>query len=279
MAAEQPPHEWAVVATDADSGAPVALAALESTGQTPTQTPTTLAVRSSSSSNDLLQALTLIVNHAANSNGGGAESMQLARLQQPRNSFQMLADKEFFSNIVSVACYLDALRFYRRGKERFKVFTFSFIRDAFCRALSEADASSSSEKPFNIDQWYFEMLGTHKDPAKAHEAQFGTEDPDETRLHEMGTCRGEHQIDWIGALQKLEITNPGFVLALSSGIEQQNLTQERVAVEFRRAIDYGRGDQAAPNIGKTIYKSARQPISNSGGGATRSRSRRILAVG
>lgn len=247
----------------------------------PEATTTTLAVRNTSS-NDLLQALALIVSHASGNNG--AESMQLARLQQPRNDFQMLADKEFFSNIVSVACYLDALRFYRRGKERFKVFTFSFIRDAFCRALwhvsPDAAKEAASEKPFNIDQWYFDMLGTHKDSAKAHEAQFGTEDPDESRLHEMGSCRGEHQIDWIGALQQLEIEYPGFVLALSSGIEQQNLTQERVAAEFRRAIDYGRGNEAAPNIGKTIYKAARQPTSSSGGGASASRrNRRVLAVG
>lgn len=53
----------------------------------------------------------------------------LARLQIQRNDFQMLADKDYFSDLVKVACYLDALRFYRKGVERHRVFTFGFIRE------------------------------------------------------------------------------------------------------------------------------------------------------
>ena len=54
---------------------------------------------------DFQQALALVL---------GAAKQQLAVLRQPRDEFQMMADKDFFASLVKVACYLDALRFYRK---------------------------------------------------------------------------------------------------------------------------------------------------------------------
>lgn len=178
---------------------------------------------------------------------------QLALLSQPRDEFQMMADKDFFGKIVRIGNYLNALRFYRKGVDKHHVFTFGFIRDAFGRALK-----SLGNDTLNIDQWYFDML--EQLPEKeAYEARFGTSDPDERLVHKLAESRGEHAVDWIGGLQTLEMKTPGLVNALSSAIEQQNMTQESALDEYKRAMNYARGQEAPTNMGKHIYHGVKPP--------------------
>lgn len=203
--------------------------------------------------------------------GGDAASLalvislarQLAQpdLRQQRDSFEMVADPEFFNKLVDVACYAEGLRFYRRGMDRFKFLTFSFIQDALQAALhnltNPKTGKTAFEEGFDLDKFYFEALGTLPEK-EAHEAQFGA-DPDEYHVSDMARNRGQHKIDWIGKLQVLEQRYPGLVNAIFSSIQQQVMTQQKMADNFKLAMHYNRGEEPMARLGRDIKKAQTNP--------------------
>lgn len=176
-------------------------------------------------------------------------------MRQRRDDFEMMADSNFFDKLIKVACYMEGLHHYRRGADRYRVFTFGFIRATFDKALESLGASSE----VNIDQMYFDAL---PDEIKARP------DPE---LQDLGgnLSRDEFTVDWVGMLQGLEHKYPGFVVAMYSGVDQQTKTQENMRSTFQTAMSYtSRVDGQLPAIsrlGKDILKARRAPSAGGGG--------------
>lgn len=185
-----------------------------------------------------------------------AQSLQLAlkpNLRRERDDFEMLADEEFNRRLIAVACYLDSLQFYRSGRDRYCVFTYSHVQRAFCKALS-----SLGGQEFVVDSWYFDML-----PDEVKEAP----DPDAQSIGgNIGRIDRDHSCDWVGELMRLETRWPGLVLAFHAALTQQTQTEEQMKAQFKYAMDYMRGQSKEPmaNLGRDILKARRAP----GGGAS-----------
>jgi hypothetical protein len=188
------------------------------------------------------------------------QQQQLSNPRRARDDFDMMADPAFFDQLVDVACYLEALRYYRKGADRFKVFTFAHIADAFRRSFLSLSEDAAALGAFSLDQWYFDSLDALPTEEEVQAAKFGP-DPSELTISNMARNRGEHRIDWIGRLQELARRYPGVVQLLHSGVSQQTKTQQKMADNFTLALHYNRGDDAMSRL------SAPLPKAHLGGGS------------
>lgn len=86
---------------------------------------------------------------------------------------------------------------------------------------------------------------------------------------------GNHSVDWMGALTKIEQRFPGYVLALHSAMRRQNEMQDKMRVQFSNAMNYARGAEPMAHLGRDILRpiSVRDEkgpkLTRSSGGAVR----------
>ena len=170
-----------------------------------------------------------------------------AQLRRPRDNFEMVADPEFMDRLTTVAAIVDSFPYYRKGENRWKMFTQRTFRGMFDKGLADllTEDNIQAMESFNIDQWYLDFVPEEYKQQEAPELQ---------QLSKMTANQGALMIDWIDELQELEHTCPGIVTLLESTLTSEQSFLEKKKEQFAMAVQYQNDAPAAINLRSKIFQ-------------------------